>query len=169
MATNESPAPPSPSAFSLRAMRKRAGLTQVELGRLMGVAGSNVAAWETGKAPVPQARLHSLAAALRVSSSEVVSAVRALAETRTTFDQELREGVRELVLREAAVTNEEIAVTLTVLERIAGLTFDDECDEPTFRRVIGRAKVVCGHAGFVARHLREKSPLPPHLQEANSD
>lgn len=41
------------TALSLRDMRKRAGLSQADLGSLLEVAGGTISSWESGKARVP--------------------------------------------------------------------------------------------------------------------
>src|SRR5690606_28502607 len=61
-------------AAQLRAARLRAGLTQGQLARLIGVAGGErVSAWERGQAQVRNpARLHALANALGVTPAELL-------------------------------------------------------------------------------------------------
>ncbi|ORA60928.1 helix-turn-helix domain-containing protein [Mycobacteroides franklinii] len=144
--------------LSLRELRKQADLSQSELGRTLGVADSSISSWERGESVVPHARLSPLAQALGVSVEEVTASARAIAETRSTGDQRMRRDVRELLVRDAALSDDELAVALDVLDRLAALNF------PGNRQSAARAAVVCGHAGYVARHLREPATLPPYLQ-----
>lgn len=144
--------------LSLRELRKQADLSQAELGHALNVTDGSISSWERGESVVPQARLSQLAQALGVSVQEVTASARAIAETRLTGDQQMRRDVRELLVRDAELSAEELSVVLDVLDRLAALDF------PGSGHAAARATVVCGHAGYVARHLREPAALPSYLQ-----
>ncbi|SKN41052.1 transcriptional repressor DicA [Mycobacteroides abscessus subsp. abscessus] len=144
--------------LSLRELRKQAHLSQAALGRALGVADSSISSWERGESVVPHARLSQLAQALGVSLEEVTASARSLAAARVTGDQQMRHDVRELLVREASISDEELAIVLEVLDRLAALNLTRNHHSGD------RAAVVCGHAGYVARHLRPPAALPHYLQ-----
>lgn len=45
---------PTPSPEALRAQRTRAGLTQSQAAKLLGVSRRSIAGWETGERPMPR-------------------------------------------------------------------------------------------------------------------
>jgi transcriptional regulator with XRE-family HTH domain len=56
----------------LRKYRERAGLTQKELGALLGVAPLTVASWERGRREPPLSRLPAIARAVRCRSAQLI-------------------------------------------------------------------------------------------------
>ena len=46
---------PTPTPDALRAQRRRAGLTQSQAAKLLGVSRRSIAGWETGERPMPRA------------------------------------------------------------------------------------------------------------------
>jgi transcriptional regulator with XRE-family HTH domain len=60
-------------ATALKQARARAGLSQVELAKLLRVAPSTVAGWELGTHSVRAKRLSQLARVLRVKVTELLS------------------------------------------------------------------------------------------------
>ncbi|WP_409329968.1 helix-turn-helix domain-containing protein [Trujillonella humicola] len=76
----------------LGALRRERGLTQRELRLRLGVAAATVVAWETGRAPVPAARLRDVAAVLGCSTEHLVASARVIAPRCRRPLAELRRG-----------------------------------------------------------------------------
>jgi DNA-binding XRE family transcriptional regulator len=72
------------SALTLRELREWAVLTQEELAQLMGVSVTTVSHWETGNKVPRSSKVRQLAAALGVTSQDVIAAIK---KTRTTKKQ----------------------------------------------------------------------------------
>lgn len=76
--------------------RRRAQLTQAELGAAIGVSKSQVSHWETGKHLVPSHHLPALASALRLAPDEVAVVTRRPRSQLDRIDAKLDEVLRRL-------------------------------------------------------------------------
>jgi len=143
--------------LTLRQLRERAGLSQVQVATAVEIGDGSVSAWETGTAPLPAARVEALAAALGASVAEVVSAAELLISDRETFEQRTRRLVRSRIIEAIDASPEDWDTTLRVLRQIAASKpgWLDEADH----RAATRMGNVTGHARFIVGHLQD-----PHVQ-----
>jgi len=92
---------------NLKAIRKRRGLTQQELGNMIGLTREAVTAYEAGRSQLPVTTLIDMAAALRVPVNEILNLERLATETpisrrwakRMEVIESLPESVKKHILR----------------------------------------------------------------------
>jgi len=80
-----------PGYFALRLFeaRQRAGLSQLELGELCGIARPNVSRLESGRHPVSEATLEQVAEGLGISMGELCSEAESPPSSGATFNNQL--------------------------------------------------------------------------------
>lgn len=138
---------------SLRALRKRSGMSQGEVAGSVGVSRAMIGVWERGAAAVPAARRAALAAAIGVSLDEVVTAVAASSRDGESPEQRTKRLVRNHFLGSADLNVADLRMAIGVLDQVAG-SGPGQLGELDARS-INHARVVTAQARAAAASLRD--------------
>jgi len=146
--------------------RKDAGMTQKELGNLVGVTQRSVANWESGKV-VPYRHLRVIEAAVGRPAASLLYSDEARMEVNAVIDElyELRDLLRQAVRKSAAFARQGGGGSfLESLERLVELRYQEMITEEEF--AAAKALLLGLDANVPAlRVVPDEHTSPPHAAE----